>query len=412
MIIIRINTANEFCIRTTAPRTSRTAKDALRSAQSLKTGGIKVTAQIIIGLTTLAVIVIVMAFTVILQFKFSEQNARRLEHMQTATEHRLDVMRDTMEGRLSSIQSDNAQKLDEMRSVVDEKLQRTINQRMNESFKLVNDRLEQVYKGLGEMQNLAAGVGDLKKVLSNVKTRGILGEVQLAAILQEILSPEQYDTNVATKRGSRAVVEFAVKIPSEEGTIYLPVDSKFPGDTYGHLRDAYDSGDAFALNEAAKLLITTIKSEAKDIRDKYIDPPNTTEFGIMFLPFEGLYAEVINRGMIEVLQRDYNVIIAGPSTMAALLNSLQMGFRTFAIQQRSGEVWRVLSSVKTEFDKFEGALKMTQKRMNQVNEELDKLVGVRTRSIQRSLKDISSLDDMNAVGDKKSYSRFDAEDEI
>lgn len=412
MIIIRINTANQFCIRTTAPRTSRTAKDALRSAQSLKTGGIKVTAQIIIGLTTLAVIVIVMAFTVILQFKFSEQNARRLEHMQTATEHRLDVMRDTMEGRLSSIQSDNAQKLDEMRSVVDEKLQRTINQRMNESFKLVNDRLEQVYKGLGEMQNLAAGVGDLKKVLSNVKTRGILGEVQLAAILQEILSPEQYDTNVATKRGSRAVVEFAVKIPSEEGTIYLPVDSKFPGDTYGHLRDAYDSGDAFALNEAAKLLITTIKSEAKDIRDKYIDPPNTTEFGIMFLPFEGLYAEVINRGMIEVLQRDYNVIIAGPSTMAALLNSLQMGFRTFAIQQRSGEVWRVLSSVKTEFDKFEGALKMTQKRMNQVNEELDKLVGVRTRSIQRSLKDISSLDDMNAVGDKKSYSRFDAEDEI
>lgn len=412
MIIIRINTVNEFCIRTTAPRTSRTAKDALRSAQSLKTGGIKVTAQIIIGLTTLAVIVIVMAFTVILQFKFSEQNARRLEHMQTATEHRLDVMRDTMEGRLSSIQSDNAQKLDEMRSVVDEKLQRTINQRMNESFKLVNDRLEQVYKGLGEMQNLAAGVGDLKKVLSNVKTRGILGEVQLAAILQEILSPEQYDTNVATKRGSRAVVEFAVKIPSEEGTIYLPVDSKFPGDTYGHLRDAYDSGDAFALNEAAKLLITTIKSEAKDIRDKYIDPPNTTEFGIMFLPFEGLYAEVINRGMIEVLQRDYNVIIAGPSTMAALLNSLQMGFRTFAIQQRSGEVWRVLSSVKTEFDKFEGALKMTQKRMNQVNEELDKLVGVRTRSIQRSLKDISSLDDMNAVGDKKSYSRFDAEDEI
>lgn len=378
----------------------------------MKIGGIKVTAQIIIGLTTLAVIVIVMAFTVILQFKFSEQNARRLEHMQTATEHRLDVMRDTMEGRLSSIQSDNAQKLDEMRSVVDEKLQRTINQRMNESFKLVNDRLEQVYKGLGEMQNLAAGVGDLKKVLSNVKTRGILGEVQLAAILQEILSPEQYDTNVATKRGSRAVVEFAVKIPSEEGTIYLPVDSKFPGDTYGHLRDAYDSGDAFALNEAAKLLITTIKSEAKDIRDKYIDPPNTTEFGIMFLPFEGLYAEVINRGMIEVLQRDYNVIIAGPSTMAVLLNSLQMGFRTFAIQQRSGEVWRVLSSVKTEFDKFEGALKMTQKRMNQVNEELDKLVGVRTRSIQRSLKNISSLDDMNEVGDKKSYSRFDAEDEI
>ncbi len=365
--------------------------------------GVKVTAQIVIGLITLAVIVVVMIFTVMLQFKFSEQNARRLEHMQTATERRLDVMRDTVEDRLALMQTDNAHKLDEMRAVVDEKLQRTINQRMNESFKLVNDRLEQVYKGLGEMQNLAAGVGDLKKVLSNVKTRGILGEVQLAAILQEILSPEQYDTNVATKRGSRTVVEFAVKIPSEEGTIYLPIDSKFPGDTYGHLRDAYDKGDSLAVKEAAKLLVATIRSEAKDIKDKYIDPPNTTEFGIMFLPFEGLYAEVINRGMIEVLQRDYNVIIAGPSTMAALLNSLQMGFRTFAIQQRSGEVWRVLSSVKTEFDKFEEALQMTQKRINQANEELDKLVGVRTRQIQRRLKDISSLDDVKQEIGKSAY---------
>ena len=188
-------------------------------------------------------------------------------------------------------------------------------------------------------------------------------------------------------------MEFAVKIPSDNGFIYLPVDSKFPGDTYGHLRDAYDSGDAFAVNEAAKLLITTIKSEAKDIRDKYLDPPNTTDFGIMFLPFEGLYAEVVNRGMIEVLQRDYNVIIAGPSTMAALLNSLQMGFRTFAIQQRSDEVWKVLGSVKTEFDKFEEALANTQKHINQVNDDLDRLVGVRTRQMRRKLRDVASYED-------------------
>lgn len=362
-------------------------------AHKTRTGGDNMTAQVAVGIITLIMIIIAMFFIIMLQFKFSEQNARRLEGMQAATERRLDVMRSTVEGRLGAIQTDNTQKLDEMRVIVDEKLQRTINQRMNESFQMVNERLEQVYRGLGEMQNLAAGVGDLKKVLSNVKTRGILGEIQLAAILDEILAPEQYDTNVATRKGSRAVVEFAVKIPSDNGFIYLPVDSKFPGDTYGHLRDAYDSGDAFAVNEAAKLLITTIKSEAKDIRDKYLDPPNTTDFGIMFLPFEGLYAEVVNRGMIEVLQRDYNVIIAGPSTMAALLNSLQMGFRTFAIQQRSDEVWKVLGSVKTEFDKFEEALANTQKHINQVNDDLDRLVGVRTRQMRRKLRDVASYED-------------------
>lgn len=362
-------------------------------AHKTRTGGDNMTAQVAVGIITLIMIIIAMFFIIMLQFKFSEQNARRLEGMQAATERRLDVMRSTVEGRLGAIQTDNTQKLDEMRVIVDEKLQRTINQRMNESFQMVNERLEQVYRGLGEMQNLAAGVGDLKKVLSNVKTRGILGEIQLAAILDEILAPEQYDTNVATRKGSRTVVEFAVKIPSDNGFIYLPVDSKFPGDTYGHLRDAYDSGDAFAVNEAAKLLITTIKSEAKDIRDKYLDPPNTTDFGIMFLPFEGLYAEVVNRGMIEVLQRDYNVIIAGPSTMAALLNSLQMGFRTFAIQQRSDEVWKVLGSVKTEFDKFEEALANTQKHINQVNDDLDRLVGVRTRQMRRKLRDVASYED-------------------
>ncbi|MBR5228952.1 MAG: DNA recombination protein RmuC [Firmicutes bacterium] len=293
------------------------------------------------------------------------------------------------EDRFRTFAAENNQKLDGIRDTVDK--------RVNESFELVNDRLEQVYKGLGEMQNLAAGVGDLKKVLSNVKTRGILGEVQLAAILEDILSPEQYDTNVATKQGSRAVVEFAVKIPSDDGYIYLPIDAKFPGETYGRLRDAIESGNQLDINEAAKLLTATIKSEAKDIRDKYIDPPNTTDFAIMFLPFEGLYAEVVNRGLIEVLQRDYSVNIAGPSTMAALLNSLQMGFRSFAIQQRSSEVWNVLSAVKTEFNKFESTLKATQQRISQANDELDKLVGVRTRQIQRKLKSVSELDDLSSA---------------
>ncbi len=321
----------------------------------------------------------------------------RFRTFSAESNQRLDKIRETMDNRLIAIQKENALKMDEMRVVVDEKLQKTINARMNESFSLVNDRLEQVYKGLGEMQNLAVGVGDLKKVLSNVKTRGILGEVQLAAILEEILSPEQYDTNVSTKQGSKAVVEFAVKIPSGDSFIYLPIDAKFPGDTYARLRDAIESGSQLDINEASKLLTATIKSEAKDIRDKYLDPPNTTDFAIMFLPFEGLYAEVVNRGLIEVLQREYSVNIAGPSTMAALLNSLQMGFKTFAIQQRSSEVWQVLSAVKTEFNKFETTLRTTQQRINQVNDELDKLVGVRTRQIQRKLKSVSELEEYSSA---------------
>lgn len=304
---------------------------------------------------------------------------------------KLEEMRQAVEKKMADIQSDNNKKLDEMRGIVDEKLQKTINERMNESFRLVSERLEQVYRGLGEMQTLAAGVGDLKKVLSNVKTRGILGEVQLAAILKEIMAPEQYDTDVRVRPDSREAVEFAVKIPSDDGFVYLPIDSKFPGDTYARLRDAYENGDPSEIDECAKLLIHTVKAEAKSIRDKYICPPHTTEFAIMFLPFEGLYAEVVNRGMVEVLQRKYNVNIAGPSTMAAMLNSLQMGFRTFAIQKRSGEVWNVLSAVKSEFSKFETVLKSAQQRINQANVELDKLVGVRTRAIQRKLRDVSEL---------------------
>ena len=312
---------------------------------------------------------------------FSDDNVQSLENI-----------RRSVDEKLESIRRENLRQLDEMRQTVDEKLQKTLEEKMNKSFSLVNERLEQVYKGLGEMQTLAVGVGDLKKVLSNVKTRGILGEIQLGAILSEILTKEQYEENIATKKGSKNVVEFAIKLPADgAGTVYLPVDSKFPGDTYSALRDAVESCDKQRIESAQKALVQRIKGEAKDIHDKYIDPPNTTEFAIMFLPFEGLYSEVVNMGLVEVLQREYKVNIAGPSTMAALLNSLQMGFKTLAVQKRSAEVWKILGGVKTEFDKFNDVLVMTQQRLDQANKELDKLVGVRTRQIQRQLKDVESV---------------------
>lgn len=325
------------------------------------------------------------------QSKSLNQLEERLKTFSLENEQKLENIRRSVESRLNYIQEDNNRKLEEMRKTVDERLQQSIEEKMNRSFSLVSERLEQVYKGLGEMQNLANGVGDLKKVLTNVKTRGTLGEYQLSAILSEILSPEQYEENVATKKGSRNVVEFAVKLPSDDDKfIYLPIDSKFPGDTYSALRDAIDEGDKVKIDLAAKALIATIKSEAKDIHDKYIDPPYTTEFAIMFLPFEGLYSEVVNRGLVEILQRDYKVNIAGPSTMAALLNSLQMGFKTLAVQKRSAEVWEILGAVKQEFDKFGDVLKATKKRLEKANEELDELVGVRTRQIQRKLKDVQT----------------------
>ena len=308
------------------------------------------------------------------------------------TKQDLENIRVTVDKNLRAMQEDNNKKLDDMRQIVDEKLQKTLSERMNESFKLVNERLEQVYKGLGEMQTLAQGVGDLKKVLTNVKTRGIVGEIQLGAILEDILAPEQYEINVATVPNSRNVVEYAVKLPVEDGSfVWLPIDSKFPGDTYGALRDAYEEGSREQIDACVKQLIATLKSEAKDIHDKYLAPPHTTEFGIMFLPFEGLYAEAVSRGMVEILQRDYHVNLAGPSTMAALLNSLQMSFRTIAIQKRSGEVWSVLGAVKTEFDKFEACLTQTQNRLDQASRELDKLVGTRTRAIRRKLKGVTEL---------------------
>lgn len=317
----------------------------------------------------------------------------RLKTFSLENEQKLENIRRSVEQKLSYIQEDNNKQLEKMRQTVDEKLQKTLEDKMNKSFALVSERLEQVYKGLGEMQNLATGVGDLKKVLSNVKTRGILGEIQLSSILKEILSHEQYDENVPTKHGSRDVVEFAVKLPADdEGFIYLPIDSKFPGDTYSSLRDAYDSGSKEAVDAAAKALVNTIKKEAKDIHDKYIDPPYTTEFAIMFLPFEGLYSEVVNRGLVEILQRDYKVNIAGPSTMAALLNSIQMGFKTLAVQKRSAEVWEVLGSVKKEFDTFAEVLQKAQTHIGQVTKDLDMLAGVRTRKIQRSLQAVQSTD--------------------
>ena len=320
------------------------------------------------------------------------QLEQRLHSFSSGNAQSLENIRRSVDEKLESIRRENLRQLDEMRQTVDEKLQKTLEEKMNKTFSLVNERLEQVYKGLGEMQTLAVGVGDLKKVLSNVKTRGILGEIQLGAILSEILSKEQYEENIATKKGSKNVVEFAVKLPADgAGTVYLPIDSKFPGDTYSALREAVESGDRQRIESAKKALVQRIKGEAKDIHDKYIDPPNTTEFAIMFLPFEGLYSEVVNMGLVEVLQREYKVNIAGPSTMAALLNSLQMGFKTLAVQKRSAEVWKILGGVKTEFDKFNDVLVMTQQRLDQANKELDKLVGVRTRQIQRQLKDVESV---------------------
>ncbi len=322
----------------------------------------------------------------------------KFSQMSMENEQKLENIRNTMEKKITDLTADNNKQLEQMRQTVDEKLQKTLEDRISQSFKLVSERLEEVYKGLGEMQNIASSVGDLKKVLSNVKTRGILGEVQLGAILEQILSPEQYEENVKTKSTGAERVEFAVKLPGDDdGVVWLPIDAKFPGDAYAKLMDAYETGDAALVEEAAKQLEKVIKSEAKDIRDKYIEPPYTTDFAIMFLPFEGLYAEVVRRGMLETLQREYKVNIAGPTTMAALLNSLQMGFKTLAIQKHSSEVWDILGAVKTEFDKFGKVLTATQTRINQANEELDKLIGVRTRSIIRKLKNVTSLPEQSAT---------------
>lgn len=306
-------------------------------------------------------------------------------------EQRLENIRISMEKKVSNMTEENNRQLAEMRNTVDEKLQKTLEERIGRSFRQVSESLQQVTRGLGEMQNLAAGVGDLKKVLSNVKTRGIVGEIQLGAILQQILSPEQYEENIAVKGGSERV-EYAVKFPGEgDRPVYLPIDSKFPGDAYLNLQDAYDTGDRQLIKIATDNLRNAVIKAAKDIRSKYIQPPQTTEFAILFLPFEGLYAEVLRLGIVESLQRDYRINIAGPTTMAAMLNSFQMGFKSIALQRRSGEVWDTLAKVRTEFEKFGNVLVKTQTKMEQAQKDLETLVGVRTRVIQRALKNVSVL---------------------
>ena len=331
-----------------------------------------------------------------------ESSLEKLQARQTEntmlTEQKLDQMRRGLSENLERMQAGNQQQLEAIRKTVDEKLQETLDRKLNDSFQLVSQRLEQVYKGLGEMQTLAQGVGDLKKVLSNVKTRGVLGEIQLGAILEQLLTPEQYAVNVAVKQGSQANVEYAIRLPGNDGEpVWLPVDAKFPLDAYEQLLSAYDTADALQVENALKVLKTRVKGFAKDVQTKYIDPPHTTDFAILFVPVEGLYAELERAGMVETLQREYKVTLAGPTTMSALLNSLQMGFRTLAIQKRSSEVWKILGAVKGEFDKFATVLEATQNRLNQANAELDKLVGTRTRQIQRTLKNVESLPDESVL---------------
>ena len=326
---------------------------------------------------------------------FNENMMKSLDNLAQLQNEKLSQLTKVTEEKFTGLTKSTENNLEKMRITVDEKLQSTLEKRLGESFKMVNDRLEQVYKGLGEMQTLATGVGDLKKVLSNVKTRGVLGEIQLERILEQFLAPEQYAKNIITKKGSRETVEFAIKLPGKDeikDTIYLPLDAKFPLDIYNKLIDAYDEGSQKSIDSASKELERFIKKSAKDIRDKYIDPPNTTEFGILFLPTEGLYAEVIKRQqLVEDLQRDFKINITGPTTLIALLNSLQMGFKTLAIERHSSEVWKVLGAVKTEFSKFETVLNAAQSKLNQASSEIDKLVGARTRQINRKLESVEKL---------------------
>lgn len=328
--------------------------------------------------------------------------AAQLKNLTASNEGRLDKLRETVEDRLRLIQEDNARKLEQMRATVDEKLHDTLEKRLGESFKLVSERLELVQRGLGEMQSLASGVGDLKKVLTNVKTRGTFGEVQLASLLEQILAPGQYESNVESKKGSGQRVEFALRLPGRDGTaegiVWLPLDAKFPQEDYLRLVEAQENADAVAAEEAARQLERAIKEMAKAIRDKYLDPPHTTDFGIMFIPTEGLYAEILRRpGLAETLQREYKVLAAGPTTLAALLNSLQMGFRTLAIEKRSAEVWTLLGAVRTEFAKFGVVLEKTSKKLQEAGNHIDQ-AAIRTRAIERKLRDVQELPQGEAAG--------------
>lgn len=316
---------------------------------------------------------------------------RELSRFSTSLDERFVQLRAVVEERLQSLQTDNAKKLDAMRETVDEKLHATLEQRLGESFKLVSDRLEQVHRGLGEMQTLAAGVGDLKRVLTNVKTRGTWGEVQLASLLEQVLTNEQYATHVATRPGSQDRVEFAIRLPGGDSPVWLPIDAKFPLEDYQRLMDAQENADVQGVEEAGKALETRLKLEARTIREKYISPPATTDFAILYLPIEGLYAEALRRpGLADTLQREWRVNLAGPTTLAAILNSLQMGFRTLAIEQRTAEVWEVLGAVKTEFSRFGESLAHTRKKLEEASNSIGR-AETRTRVLSRKLKDVEAL---------------------
>ena len=331
--------------------------------------------------------------------RFGEALNQQLASVSQTSEARLKELRETIDGRLEKIQQDNAQKLEQMRQTVDEKLHATLEQRLGESFKLVSDRLEQVHKGLGEMQTLAVGVGDLKRVLTNVKTRGTWGEVQLGNLLEQVLTPDQYEQNVATVPGSRERVEFAIRLPGRDddgSPVWLPVDAKFPLEDYQRLQEAQERADHDEIESAAKALEVRLREEARTIRDKYIAPPHTTDFGLLYLPTEGLYAEVLRRpGLVETLQRDYRVSIAGPTTLLAMLNSLQMGFRTLAIEKRSSEVWSLLGAVKGEFGKFGEVLARTRQQLQAVTNSIVS-AETRTRQMERKLKDVEALPERQA----------------
>jgi DNA recombination protein RmuC len=348
--------------------------------------------------------------------KFDELNLKQAEQ-KTGMEIQLEKIRDSVEKSIDKIREENTKKLDEMRATVDEKLHATLEKRLSESFKMVSERLEQVHKGLGEMQTLASDVGDLKKVLTNVKQRGVLGEIQLGAILENILSPGQYAKNVKTKKDTSEHVEYAIILPGKDDSgnpVYLPVDSKFPMEDYLRLVEAYQEANAADIKSSTSQLQQAIKKSAKEIHDKYIDPPQTTDFGILFLPVEGLYAEVVRQpGLIEDLSRNFKIIIAGPTTLAALLNSLQMGFRTLAIEKRSSEVWKVLQAVKTEFGNFEKVLLSAKQKIDKAGEDIDKLVGTRTRKIQVKLRSITELPEdeaRNVLGEGNDEEIVDTEE--
>jgi DNA recombination protein RmuC len=325
--------------------------------------------------------------------RFGEQQQQRLAALTADNEKRLGEVRATLEDKLKAIQDDNAAKLEQMRATVDEKLQNTLETRLGQSFQLVSERLEAVQRGLGEMQSLATGVGDLKRVLTNVKTRGTFGEVQLGALLEQILIPDQYASNVATIPGSAERVEYAIRLPGSNGEqpVWLPIDAKFPIEDYQRLLDAQEAADADAALAAGRALEVRVREEARRIQSKYVAPPHSTDFAILFLPTEGLYAEVIRRpGLSDLLQRDYRITLAGPTTLTALLNSLQMGFRTLAIEKRSSEVWQLLAAVKTEFGKFAGVLEKTRKKLTEASNVIDQ-AGVRTRAIERKLRHVETL---------------------